>query len=402
MSSMASEATPPRAETLLLRHVRRLSAARPGLRAMYFHLSRLQPHHRRDKHLQIAANMLDEVVQRFSGRLFRLSGGDLVVTCRGARRKTLDGAVELLRYLFSDDPLTQHEHTGDDFCTLFDLEHDFDRFLALAQRLEDARARRAATDLPRRGDPARRVLRPLDPEHLGDILGIINRADLSGFMRRQTVWSLPSDAPAQPQFEELFVSIEELGQALAPDFQLGRDRWLFQYLTQALDRRVLAQLTREYPAATRSLSLNVNVATLLSPEFSDFEEHLPVRARGNLLLELQLADIWSDFGAFVFIEHMARQRGYRLLLDSVRYGALPLVDGRSLGIDYLKLAWDDALLALDIEDELELQQMIARLAPTRVILVRCDRPEAVSFGQAAGITLFQGWYVDRLARDQAL
>lgn len=397
---MSSEVSPPGAETLLLRHVRRLGAVRPGQRAMFFHLSRLQPHHRRDKHLQIASNMLDEVVRRFSGRLFRFANGDLVVTCRGARRKTLEDAIALLRYLFSDDPLAQHDDSGDEFCTLFDLEHDYDRFLALAQRLDEARAKRSATDLPRKDRP-RKQRKPLDPEHLGDILGIVNRADLSGVMRRQTVWSLPQHAAPQPLFEELFVSIEELGEALAPEFQLSRDRWLFQYLTQALDRRVLALLTRDYPAASRSLSLNVNIATLLSPEFSGFEERLPMRARGNLLLELQLADIWSDFGAFVFAEHMARQHGYRLLLDAVGHRALPLIDARQLGIDYLKLVWDDALLALDTEDELELRRIVERLAPVRVILMRCDRAEAVSFGQSAGIALFQGWYVDGLARDYA-
>ncbi len=400
---MSNEAKPPGAETLLLRHVRRLGAVRPGQRAMFFHLSRLQPHHRRDKHLQIAANMLDEVVRRFSGRLFRLAGGDLVVTCKGARRKTLEGAIELLRYLFSDDPLAQHDDSGDEFCSLFDLEHDYDRFFALVQRLDEVQAKRAATELePRRAGAPRRQRRPLDPEHLGDILGIVNRADLSSVMRRQTVWSLPPDATPQPIFEELFVSIEELGQALAPDFQLANDRWLFQYLTQALDRRVLALLTREYPAATRSLSLNVNVATLLSPEFSGFEERLPMRARGNILLELQLADIWSDFGAFVFAGHVAKQHGYRLLLDAVRHRALPLIDARMLGVDYLKLVWDDALLALDAEDELELRRALERLAPVRVVLMRCERAEAVSFGQAAGITLFQGWHMDRLARGQAL
>lgn len=399
MPHMSTDTKASASEAQLLRHVRRLGEARPGQRALLFHLSRLQRHNRRDKHLQIAANMLDEVVQRFSGRLFRLAGGDIVVTCKGARRKTLEGAVELIRYLFSDDPLTQHDDSGRDFCSLFDLEHDYARFLSLVQGLNDAQAKRATTHLPKGEDggaPPRR--RPLDPEHLADILGIVNRADLSSVMRRQTVWALAPGEAAQPLFEELFVSIEELGQALAPDYHLGNDRWLFQYLTQALDRRVLSLLAKDYPAATRRLSLNVNVATLLSPEFSEFEERLPVRGRGNLMLELQLADIWSDFGAYLFAENMARQHGYRLLLDAVRFRSLPLVDARRLGVDYLKLIWDDAMLTLDPEDEAELRGALERLAPVRVVLMRCERAEAVSFGQEMGISLFQGWHMDRLAR----
>jgi hypothetical protein len=388
--------TKPGAEARLLRHVRRLGPARSGLRALYFHLSRLQRHHRRDKQLQIVANMLDELARPFAGRLFQLGNGDIVVICKGARRKTLEEAVAIVRYLFGDDPLAQHGD-GAAFCSLFDLEHDYDRFLALAEgrRADEARQR---TGPPARGAAQRPQRRPLDPEHLGHILGIVNRADLSSVVRRQTIWSLPPGAEAGPLFDEVFVSIEELGQALAPEYHLGNDRWLFQYLTQALDRRVLWLLVRDYPVARHSLSLNVNVATLLSPEFSDFEEHLPVRARGNILLELQLADIWSDFGAYLFAENLAKQHGYRLLLDGVRFRSLPCIDAQRLGVDYLKLVWDDGLLQLDGDSALEFREALDRVAPTRVILMRCDSAEAVQFGQKAGISLFQGWHLDRLAR----
>jgi EAL domain-containing protein (putative c-di-GMP-specific phosphodiesterase class I) len=399
MPQTTNETQTPPAEAQLLRHVSHLAGALSGQRAILFHFSRLQRHNRRDKHLQIAANMLEEVVQRFSGRLFVLAAGDIVLTCKGARRKTLDGAVELIRYLFQDDPLAQYDDAGSDFCSLFDLESDYDRFLALVRRLNEAREKRAASDRPRRQVAPPRPRRPLDPAHLGDILGVINRADLSNVVRRQTVWSLVPDAPQRRLFDELFVSIEELSQALAPDYQLGTDRWLFQYLTQALDRRVLWQLVRDHAEVARGLSINVNVATLLSPEFEAFEDHLPVRARGKIVLELQLADIWSDFGAYLFAENLAKQHGYRLSLDGVRHRALPLIDARQLGVDYVKLVWEDGLLAFEAEEQQEFRRALAAVAPARVILMRCDRPEAVSFGQAAGISLFQGWHMDRLARD---
>ncbi|HZB94232.1 MAG TPA: hypothetical protein VE397_22475 [Stellaceae bacterium] len=398
MVESSTEAKAPAAEVQLLRHLRRLAEVRSGQRALHFHLSRLQRHHRRDKHLQIVANMLDELVQRFEGRLFRLANSDIVLICKGARRKTLEGTVDLIRYLFGEDPLAKHDDGGSAFCSLFDLEHDYDRFLAQVERLREAEARQRAAAVPTRADPRPSRRRPLGPEHLGDILGIVNRADLSSVLRRQTVWSLSPGAVAQPLFDEIFVSIEELGQALAPEYHLGNDRWLFQYLTQALDRRVLWLLARDYPVGAHGISLNVNVATLLSPEFSDFEEHLPVRARGNILLELQLADIWSDFGAYLFAENMAKQHGHRLLLDAVRFRSLPLIDPKRLGVDYLKLVWDDALLELTDEGAEEFRQALERIAPVRVILMRCERAEAVAFGQAAGIALFQGWYMDRLAR----
>lgn len=398
MTSTPSEARTPPAEAQLLSYVHHLSDARAGQRAVLFHLSRLQRHNRRDTHLQIAANMLEDVVQRFSGRLFVLATGDIVLIGKSTRRKTLDGAAALIRYLFHDDPLAQHDDAAGDFCSLFDLEADYDRFLAVVRRLKEAQERRLAGEVVRRGGAPPRPRRPLDPEHLAEVLGIINRADLSNVMRRQAVWSLVPGARPQRLFEELFVSIEELGQALAPDYQLGNDRWLFQYLTQALDRRVLSRLVRDYPGLAGGLSLNINVATLLSPEFAAFEDYLPVRARGKIVFELQLADIWSDVGAYLFAGNLAKQHGYRLALDGVRRRALPLIDAGQLGVDYLKLIWEDGLLALDTEEQQEFR-LALEAVPARVILMRCDRAEALSFGHAAGISLFQGWYLDRLARD---
>jgi hypothetical protein len=390
-----AEASPP--ETRLLAAVRELKQSRVGWRAVHFHLSRLQAHHRRDKHLQIAANMLDEVVQRFEGRLFLLGNGDIVLLCRGARRKSVEEAVRLIRHLFDDDPLALHDEDGSGFAAMFDLESDYPRLLAVVQRLHDARAKRLVGEEPRKPPPPR-TRRPLDPAHLGEVLDIIGRADLAGVMRRQTIWSLVPGAAPQPLAEELFVSIEELGQALAPEYHLGSDRWLFQYLTQALDRRVLALLAKDYPNLSRGLSLNVNVATLLSPEFFDFEEHLPIRARGNIMLELQLADIWSDFGAFLFAANLVKQHGHRLILDGVKRGALPMIDPRRLGLDFVKLVWDDGMLAFEGEALRDLRQSLAACAPARIILMRCEQAEAVTLGQAAGITLFQGWYMDRFAR----
>jgi hypothetical protein len=395
-----AQADPSPAETQLLAAARELRRARVGWRAVHFHLSRLQSHHRRDTHLQIAANMLDEVVQRFEGRLFVLGNCDIVLLCRGARRKTVEGAVQLIRYLFNDDPLSLHDEDGSEFCSIFDLEADYERFLALAQRLHDAQAKRLADDVPRKAPPPPRPRRPLDPAHLGEVLGVIARADLTNVMRRQAIWSLVPGAAPQPLGEELFVSIEELGQALAPDYHLGNDRWLFQYLTQALDRRVLSLLSKDYPNLNRGLSLNVNVATLLSPEFLNFEEHLPIRARGNIMLELQLADIWSDFGAYLFAANLAKQHGHRLILDGVKRSALPMIDSARLGLDFVKLVWDDGMLALEGDAQREFRRGLAACAPARVILMRCERAEAVSVGQAAGIALFQGWTIDRLARSR--
>lgn len=393
---MRTETKPTPPEALLLRYVRQLGDQRLAQRALHFHLSGLQKQHRQDQHLRIAANMLEDLVLRFDGRIFLLQSGDIVLTCRGARRKTLEGSIEIIRYLFNDDPLAWEESPREDFCSLYDLESDYDRFLAAVKRINEALVKPEDEALPgKRNGAPRQQKQPLDPEHLGEVLATINRADLANLIRCQTVWMMAPGAAPEPMFDELFVSIEELGNALAPNYRLASDRWLFQYLTQSLDRRVLSMLVREYPAVPRGLSLNINLATLLSPDFLRFEDYLPVRARGNVILELQLADVWSDFGAFLFAANMVKQREYRLCLDAVKHTALPLIDADRLGVDFVKLIWDDALLSIGDEDKQQLRRLVAESGSAQVILIRCDSAEAVAFGQSAGIRLFQGWYTDR-------
>ena len=44
----------------------------------------------------------------------------------------------------------------------------------------------------------------------------------------------------------------------------------------------------------------------------------------------------------------------------------------------------------------ELKDHIDRCGRARIILSRCDSDEAIRFGQALGITMYQGRYVDKL------
>ena len=131
---MRSDARSSSPEAQLLRHVRQIGEVRLAQRALLFHLSRLQKHHRRDKHLRIAANMLEELVNRFNGRLFLLQEGDLVVTCKGARQKTLEEAVEVIRYLFNDDPLARAETAPPTGTPIFAHDDHFEVYSSSASR----------------------------------------------------------------------------------------------------------------------------------------------------------------------------------------------------------------------------------------------------------------------------
>lgn len=402
------EHLPPQ-ESVLHEYVERLAKHRQGRRAVHVHISRLRPHNRRSHHLRIAASTFEPLVRAFDGALFRLCNEDLVVICKGAAVADIDEVVLRLRYLFSEDPLLAgNEEEGREFCTWYDAERDYEGLVALARRAVEARRRADAErsrreSAPARGEGGRTPGKPLEPWQLAGIEKSIAQADLSSLLRRQAVCAVAGDGPPHPVFNELFISIAELRQVVAPEVDILADRWLFQHLTERLDRRMLALLARHEDATlSRAFSLNLNVATLLSPEFLNFDTALHSAARRTIVIELQLIDVLADVGSFLFARDFLQERGYRLCLDGVTHLSLPYVDRRQLGVDLLKLQWRaDLADQMSGERAQRLAGQIESTGPDRVILCRCDTEQAREVGASLGISLFQGHHFDRLLAEQA-
>jgi EAL domain-containing protein (putative c-di-GMP-specific phosphodiesterase class I) len=237
----------------------------------------------------------------------------------------------------------------------------------------------------------------LDLADLGSLAGIIDRINLSSLVRRQPIWGIVPDNPARRVFDELFISIEELRKAIGPRCSLLADRQIFQLVSRRLDKHVLRTLVREYSDGSRRVSININLATLSSSDFAEFESKLPTSWRDRLILEIQLADMWSDLAAFLSFTKHADERGYICCLDGLVYKALPLINFRRMHVQFVKLMWDPGMLALKGAALEEFHNAVADCNPQRIILTRCGEKAAIEFGQAFGIRLFQGWYPDRQA-----
>lgn len=375
-------------EDVLLAYVDQLAGGRAGHRAICFHLSRLNRAHRQEKHLQIAANLLKGAVDQFSGRLFVLRSADIVIVCKGITARAIDQTVDALRYLFNDDKLAKLGGEAQ-FYSAFDLEVAYPQFSALIQEIRDREAKQLAKA---NRAPAKPVGR-----RLNELLDALAGTDLSHMVRRQTVWELLPDKKPQAKFDELFVSIERLSGAISPEVNLAKDRHLFQYLTRWLDRHVLTRLAWEQFGNSRPVSFNINVSTLHSPEFLKFDNERAAGWRGRTILEIQLGDLWADLSSYLAIADLVKQRGYLRCLDGITHQAFPCINFQHLKIDLVKLIWDDALLQLDEAATRTLLQAIRDCGTGRLILARCGRAEAVKFGQALGVRLFQGWHLDRMS-----
>lgn len=404
-------------ETQLLAYVKRLERNYYDWRAVHLHLSQLKAQNRRDYQLRVAASEFDGLLRQFNSELFQLSNGDIVFLWHAGTFADVDPVVLRLRYLFSDDPLANATNSATDhedilleprgeapqagkFCSWFELEREYD---SLCFRLDELmESLQTAT-----GQGGSRTEAPLDPGRLAQLEASLTTIDLSGLSRRQSVCAVLAQAGPQPLFSEIYVAIRELANALVPGTDLTADTWLFQRLAQSLDRRLLTCLARhELSAPQGAISVNLRLATLLSPEFLKFHNEFRRQTASPVIIELQLIDIFAELGAYLFIREFVRDRGYLVCIDGLHHLHLPLIDRKRLGADLIKVIWSPDLLdGLNEERREELRVAIKRAGVDRVILCRCDTADAIRWGHSFGIRLFQGHFIDsrlRAARPPAI
>ena len=394
-------------EYLLLDYVQRLETRKYGHRAVHIHLSRLKPFHRRDYHIRVATNTFESYVKLYVGRIFVLTNNDLIFVWKDKSIADVEPAVDTLRYLFRDDPLSQDDSEETGFCTWYNLNTEFQEFLLLCQHL-DERAKKLQKSLNMRSAIQREkdnnVLNPITAENLGELEETIHTADLSEHIRQQPVcvFAHGSSKELHPVFDEFFVSITDLRNALMPNIDLASNRWLFQHMTETLDKRMLNYLCkRTFKTHASSFSININLGTLTSKDFDKFDETVRRNWQGNVIIELNQVDLFSNLETYLRVRDDFHERGYRILIDNLTVEALSFVDRKRLKADFIKVAWREEMTDNVIRKKYsEMDSLVKNSGRERVILCRCDSPTAIKFGQSLGITLFQGRYIDNMIARQ--
>jgi len=381
-------------ETLLLEELRRIGYSRGGCFAVYFHLSKLQAPYRKPKITRIAARSFDGLVANHSASLYILSNANLVLICRDVGIEYIDAAIFKLRALFTDDPLTS-DGADTDFATWYDLSStaDYAEFEQMAITLEAESQQRSGIARPRGDETAA----PIDAVALGQMERRLQSLQITDLLCQQPAVDIRSGKKGEVLFTEYFVSMADLAKRVASDIDLFASPWLFNYVTDFLDRRMLAILGRtRFKTRGESVSLNLHVATVLSPEFEIFDQQVQAGG-GKVIVEFQMIDIISDMGAFGRARQWLHDRDYQVLIDGMYPLTLQYVDPGILEPDLVKIAWSPDLLedmsAAQIE---ELKDMVRYLGPSKVVLSRVETQDAVRWGLNVGIHRFQGFFVDKL------
>jgi len=394
----------PTTAPLLSDYLSKLETHRKGRRCVHIQCSRLKSTHRREHNLSTASAGLSSLVQDGKGQLFHLSNSDLVFFHGSdpAHEPCVESELKKIHALFVDDPLVANSGPGkNDLFLHYNVEKEHRK---LIQAIRDIQTGDQQTPFAGRGRDARtdgiwrqRKAVTFTPKLLHQLETALAQADLASFLRQSPIFDASSDKPASKLFSEWLVSVFDLAAATIPNCDLTADPWLFKHFTELLDKRVLAILEQpENMARKGTVSVNLNVATLLSDAFFAFDQHLFTGRHEETIIEIRAADIFHDLATFHMAARFVRSKGYRLCLDGVTQWTMDLIDREDLGFDYIKMECDQLLL-IDAEGKQSwLKAAVDRAGRDRFILNFVETPEALALGRSAGVRYFQGRNVAKL------
>jgi EAL domain-containing protein (putative c-di-GMP-specific phosphodiesterase class I) len=376
--------------------------------AVHFNFNRLRDEYKSDYQIKIAINLINDLLKAHSGSIFILSDRGIVVLCDGAEKTLISKLVFQLRYLYMDDPLAYREdgQENSSFSTLYELASERGAFVNFVSQRMAGVVRKSAPARSRTEEPVTDVgaaVADLDASLLAGVEDNLRRANVLKSVRRQPVCAvLPGGV--KKVFDELYIHIAHLRRELEAEVDFFSNRWLFKYLTQILDQRMLT-LTGADPKRyfETPVSLNLNAETLLSSTFSEFDARIPAAMKVGIVLEVPIVDVFADITGFIVARSEVQKLGYRICLDGLNAAMLANIDREKLKADLVKVQWNaDAQSDLRSQENKDLVAAITRCGSKRIILCRCDTKQAVDYGQALGISLFQGRYIDGLLNPTAM
>jgi EAL domain-containing protein (putative c-di-GMP-specific phosphodiesterase class I) len=391
-------------EKLLLNHLHRIGVNSQGWYAVHAHLSGLQAGNKQPKYIRIATQAFDTVTNNFESTLYVMSNFDMILVSKETPIEAIDEALSTVRSLFSEDPLTEGEEGlfEDRFTTWYDLSQasDLTAIDADVKFLSEETERLRTEEVEERTSS---LINQMDGElltarNLTVIADKLQRVQINGLVQNQSAIVIEADMNGRLLFNEHFISMSDLQARIAPDTNLFGNPWLFNYLTELLDKRLLTVIAaRDFSVTREAVSLNLNISTVLGREFQTFHRMLGENAK-NVLVELQMVDVLSDLSTFAYARDSLHGNGYRVILDGLNPLSLQFFDPRKLKADFVKIAWGREFKADTLQTKAsEVKEIVLRLGKDQVILGRVDSEQAIKWALTLGIHRFQGRYIDTIA-----
>lgn len=406
-------------DSVIFDYLRKIDKDLGDFRVVYFDTRKLDNQTLKPIQRQSLIETFETVVKKSGGEIFGLPNEDIIIFYHRKCQDEVYACLVKVRFMFHDDPVIRNAESLEDvgFVRIYDLGKDdlaFRSAIKESMKVDTPVTGNAEGSRPQKADPrvrpeaslsafnstAVKLRKQLTTDMLAKVQKILGVADFSSLMRRQAVCAVIGKAPPQRVFEEVYVSIPDLREMLLPDVDLTADPWLFLSLSETLDKRVLETVSRHDDGSlSGNFSLNINVSTILSDEFLEFDDNISPSMRPTIILELQLVDIFSDIKAFILAKTFAQARGYKICIDGITVDKLKYLNRANLNCDLMKIIWHPTFMDVIHEDK-HFMDYVNKAERAKMILCRIDDPQAVEVGNSLGINLYQGRYVQRMLNSQ--
>ncbi len=367
-----------------------------GKLIIVLHLSKLPAP--RAYHVRVARVLLEDTACRHAGQVFAMRNHDLILLCTrapqdaGNREHAPDRLPDVLGRLFAADAPKDVELTS-----LWELERDG------ALLMGDIRAR-AGVGVCADEDEAVRG----QPVSLAALQEIIAKAPLLALLTQQTGLSLsahrarPLAARLAPAFQAVGIGLE--GLRLGPLLHHAlSDPFLYRHFADVLDLRLIGLLKDDLAGRCRLLRgaqvqaipvmVELGLRAIVSPGFAECA-HLAAAAGVRLWVAVSLLQAGSEIELLDHARGLLRMTGCSLVLNRFDPGALGLVRPALLKPDLIALAWSQQLLHAAGTSTGFAE--VLRMGVTRCILQGVDGEQALAWGQANGVGLFAGNFLDQV------
>lgn len=408
-----------KAQETLVDLVGSLRGSPEGYYALHFNFSQLLEQYRSDYQIKIAVNILHDLYKGQDGIVFVLTNKDVIVLYHGGDRGLLEKSIFQLRYLFMDDSLsyTEDGFENPDFCAVYDLEfqwRDFFRSCKVLMGSPNTEMIKVAEPQPapkvEKPAPAKKeesaaiqaqASEPLirfTPDGLDHVLHKLQKTDISRTIESQAICAFPRHKTTPVSlYKETFVHIAKLRELLNIHTDLLSNKSLFKYLTHMLDKKVLDYFKEKTLLLDNPLCLNINVTSLTSEAFVSLDKLIPQKNKKSVILEIHISDVFEDLQRYLVVQDEIKKMGYQLCLDGLDDVSILYVNPKALGFNLIKLQWNPEMTtkAANSEHLSDVADAVKAFGANRLILCRCDNQSAIDYGHSLGISLFQGWHVDK-------
>jgi len=204
----------------------------------------------------------------------------------------------------------------------------------------------------------------------------------------------PGQAPMEIM-HEYFVAMSALKKHVFTQVELRGAGNLFNQLTVTLDALLMDAFGDLNPGRAKC-SINMNVESVFSKSFEKLIEDAEDTVFSNVVFEFRQSDILQNFEEFVLACDLIKSKSGTIAIDAIFPETVGIVNMSRVNANIAKIFWRAG--AEDILPKYKKEIIDIQQAGTLLVLARLDDEVGLKTGQALGISMFQGFYVDDLLK----